>query len=124
MLLAQTPLIKGVNDSADVLRELFMGLYVAGVKPYYLLHNMPNIPAASSQRTSVRRGVELMLSLKRHISNPAMPEYIIVGKTGKKTVPLELDGTPEFQHEKNSDGYPIIRFKNWKGEWVEYLDTP
>lgn len=123
LLMCDTPLIKGINDDENILRELFMSLYIAGVKPYYLSHNMPNIPAAAMQRTSVKKGLELYNRLKRRISNPAMPEYIITHKSGKKTVPAEVDGTSEFIYTKDKNGFPIIRFKNWKGVWVEYLDA-
>ncbi len=123
LLMSDTPLIKGVNDDEKTLRELFMNLYLCGVKPYYLSHNMPNIPAAAAQRTSVRKGVRLMNRLKRRISNTAMPEYIIAQETGKKTVPESECGTPDFRYEKDKTGWPIIRFKNWKGRWVTYLDT-
>lgn len=124
LLMCDTPLIRGVNDSVQILRELFMGLYTAGVKPYYLSHNMPNIPAAESQRTSVREGLRLWNSLKRHISNPAMPEYMITHRNGKKTVPECEEGTPDFRYENNENGWPVIRFRNWKGEWCTYLDSP
>ncbi|KKR58426.1 MAG: hypothetical protein UT97_C0030G0001 [Parcubacteria group bacterium GW2011_GWC2_40_31] len=122
LLLAQIPLVKGVNDDAELLHRFFMELYASGVKPYYFLHNMPNIPAAASQRTSVKRGLELMNRLGRKISHPAMPEYIIVHRTGKRTVPIEPEGTPEFRYETDQDGHPIIRFKNWKGNWETYID--
>lgn len=121
--MAQIPLIKGVNDDPEVLHDLFMKLYAdCRVKPYYLLHDMPWTPGAAEYRTSVRKGVELMNTMKRKIPNVAIPEYIIVHHTGKKTVPLELEGTPEFQYTQNEDGHPIIRFKNWKGNWETYLD--
>lgn len=123
LLMTDTPLIKGVNDDAEILHELFMGLYLEGVKPYYLSHNMPNIPAAGSQRTSVRQGLRLYNSLKRRISNVAMPEYALDHKYGKKTVPECEDGTPDFIYTVDETGWPIIRFKNWKGEWHEYLDA-
>jgi lysine 2,3-aminomutase len=122
--MAQIPLIKGVNDDPEVLHELFMNLYSdCKIKPYYLLHNMPLTPGASEYRTSVKKGVELMNTMKRRIPNVAMPEYIIIHKTGKRTVPLEEpNGTSEFQYSKNKEGYPIINFKNWKGNWETYLD--
>ncbi len=123
LLLTDTPLIKGVNDSAEVLRELFMELYTSGVKPYYLSHNMPNIPAAAHQRTSVKRGLKLWNSLKRRISNTAMPEYIITAHSGKKTVPESEEGTPDFIYEQDQNGWPVIRFKNWKGDWAIYQDA-
>ena len=123
MLLCDTPLVRGINDDAEVLHELFMDLYTTGVKPYYLSHNMPNIPAAGMQRTSVREGVRLLNSLKRRVSNPAMPEYILTHRTGKKTVPECEDGTPDFRYEKDQNGWPVIRFKDWKGQWEIYLDA-
>jgi len=122
MLMCDTPLVKGVNDDAKILRELFMKLYAAGVKPYYLSHNMPNIPFASVQRTSVKKGLRLMNSLKRKISNPAMPEYIITHSSGKKTVPECDEGTADFIYDDDKNGWPVIRFKNWKGRWRTYVD--
>jgi lysine 2,3-aminomutase len=65
-------LLKGINDDKDTLEELFMRLYEQGIKPYYLIHCFPGIQGASQFRTSVRKGVELMNSLKRRISNIAM----------------------------------------------------
>jgi lysine 2,3-aminomutase len=123
ILLAQIPLIKGVNDDAELLRRFFFDLYVAGIKPYYFLHNMPNIPAASSQRTSIRRGVAIMTAIGRRLSHPALPEYIIVHRTGKRTVPLEMEGTSEFRYEEDESGHPIVRFKSWRGTWEKYLDA-
>jgi lysine 2,3-aminomutase len=122
LLLAQLPLLKGVNDKVEVLRVLFSGLYQLGVKPYYLFHCMPNVPAAHLQRTSVRRGVGIIKALKRHFSSPAVPEYVIAHRDGKQSVPIETNGTPEFVYKYNELGHPIISFKNWKGEWSEYLD--
>jgi lysine 2,3-aminomutase len=123
MLLADIPLIKGVNDNVSVLRKLFTGLYGVGVKPYYLSHNMPNIPHAAEQRTSVREGLVLYNKLKRRISNPAMPEYIITHKSGKKTVPECAEGTPDFVYGKDKNGWPVIHFRDWNGKWQTYLDA-
>ncbi len=123
ILMCDTPLIKGINDDKNILHTLFMSLYTAGVKPYYLSHNMPNIPFSRLQRTSVKKGLQIYNGLKRKISNPAMPEYIITHKSGKKTVPECERGTPDFIYAKDKNGFPIIRFLNWKGEWTEYLDA-
>jgi len=120
LILGQIPLLKGINDSVDILEDLLMKLYSRSVKPYYFLHPMPETPGAESFRTSVRVGVNLMRNLRRRISNPALPEYVIVHKNGKHTVPMELDGTSEFQYVSDR----LIRFRNWKGEWCEYIDAP
>ncbi len=120
---AHTPLLQGINDNAEILWELFSRLYENNIKPYYLLHTMPHTPFADRQRVSVRKGVELMKTLKRHKSNIALPEYVIVHYDGKQTVPLEINGTPEFQYTQDEQGNPIVRFLNWKGKWVEYPDV-
>jgi lysine 2,3-aminomutase len=118
LLLAQIPLLKGINDDVSILKDFFLRLYALKIKPYYLIHGMPETAGTDRFRTCVRRGVELMLDLKRKISNPALPEYIIVHAKGKHTVPLELNGTPEFQYLPNRR----VRFLNWKREWCEYMD--
>lgn len=123
LLLCDTPLIKGINDNTKTLHQLFMHLYISGIKPYYLSHNMPNIPAANTQRTSVKHGLRLYNALKRKISNTAMPEYIITHQSGKKTVPQSTTGTPDFQYIKNKNGHPVIRFKNWKNQTKTYFDA-
>ena len=118
MLLSHTPLLKGINDSVETLTTLFMRLFTLKIKPYYLLHAMPYTLGSQRFRTRVRRGVELLREIKRHFSNPAVPEYVIVHAKGKHTVPMELEGTSEFQYR-----HGVVRFRNWKGEWCEYLDA-
>ena len=121
--MAQIPLLKGINDDVAVLEELFMKLYAEfQIKPYYLYHGLPWSPAASQFRTSVRRGVQLMNRMKHRIPSVALPVFAIAHHKGKHIVPLEEEGTPEFKYEKDEAENPIIRFKNWKGDWEVYLD--
>ncbi len=122
LMVLHTPFVRGVNDNTDVLWELFSKAYSMNVKPYYLIHSMPHTPYADEQRISVRDGVKLLQPLWRNKSHIAIPEYIIVHYDGKRTVPLELGGTPEFQYVENDRGDPFVHFKNWKGKWVDYPD--
>lgn len=123
--LGQTPLLNGINNDAEILKELFMRMYTEfHIKPYYLFHSIPWSPSANDYRTSVKEGVILMKALKRHIPNVAMPEYVIVHHEGKQTVPLEEDETSRFQYAQNERGKPIVRFKNWRGNLETYLDSP
>lgn len=120
--MGQTILLKGINDDPAVLEELFMRMYSEFlIKPYYLFHAMPGEQGAEQYRTSVKKGVTLMKALKRHISNVAMPEYVIAHHNGKQAVPLEESGTPEFVYESHG-GRPTIRFMNWRGNWETYPD--
>ena len=107
----------------DTLRELFSKLYQNNVKPYYLLHSMPHTPFADQQRVSVNDGIQIMKQLRRHKSNIALPEYILVHDTGKITVPQDRQVNHYFKHEIDNEGNPIIEFLNRKREWVTYPDV-
>lgn len=86
-LVSQTVLLKGVNDTADVLEDLMRALVEARVKPYYL-HHGDLAPGTSHFRTTIREGQALVDELRRRISGLAMPTYVldIPGAFGK--VPL------------------------------------
>jgi lysine 2,3-aminomutase len=120
LFVLHTPLLRGINDDSNVLWELFAKAYGNNIKPYYLLHTLPHTPYADKQRISVRDGIRLLKPLWRHKSHIALPEYVLVHYDGKKTVPLELNGTPEFQYKRDKQGNPIVKFLNWKGKWSEY----
>ena len=71
----QAVLLKGINDSTDVLRHLFLDCYHAGIRPYYLFH-CDLTPGASHFRTSLATGIRLFRSLQGWISGPAVPRYV------------------------------------------------
>ncbi len=124
IVFANVPLLGGVNDDAVTLRRLCMGLYRRGIHAGYLYHFMPHSPEAGCFRVPVQRGVELVRSLKRHISNPAVPEYVLPHATGKYTVPLvdmdSPDGYP--RHTVDDNGFRVLELVNWQGERIRYPD--
>src|SRR5215831_19303092 len=64
-MLAQTVLLKGVNDDVE-----------ARLKPYYL-HHLDAAPGTSHFRTSIAEGRRLMRSLRGRISGIAQPTYVL-----------------------------------------------
>lgn len=122
ILFANIPLLAGVNDDAETMRELCMRLYNVGVIPHYLYHFMPFSPGSSQFRTSVRKGIDIVHALKRHITNLAVPEFVLPHHSGKYTPPLlkENERLPQWRSDK--DGNPIVSFTNWHGEEVSYPD--
>ncbi len=122
IIFANVPLLAGVNDNLDALRELCMGLYRRGVHAGYLYHFMPHTLGSASFRIPIRRGVELMRELRRHISNPAVPEYVLPHASGKYTVPLYLSPDELPCHVTGSDGLRMLEFVNWQGDRVQYPD--
>lgn len=92
-LLSQTVLLKGVNDSADALEDLFRALIRARVKPYYL-HHCDLARGAGHFRTTIAEGQALMAALRGRLSGTALPTYVldIPGGFGKVPVgPAYLD---------------------------------
>jgi lysine 2,3-aminomutase len=122
LILWRAPLLKGVNDSVEELENLLLALYERNITPYYLFHYAPYTLGRESMGLPVRHGVELLRVLRRRIPGPAVPRYTLFHITGKQDVPFDLDGTSEFCYEQDAHGKPIIRFVNWKGEWVTYPD--
>lgn len=110
----QTVLLTGVNDDPQTMRELNRGLLRLRVRPYYL-HQMDLVKGTSHFRTPVRKGLEVMASLRGHLSGMAVPYYVIDLPEGKGKVPL-LPG-----QEIGADG--IITLWTYRGEIVNYQDV-
>ncbi|MEM7443585.1 MAG: lysine-2,3-aminomutase-like protein [Pseudomonadota bacterium] len=86
-LVSQTVLLKGVNDSAAVLEQLFRDLVRARVKPYYL-HHADLAPGTSHFRTTVADGQKLVRHLRGRLSGLCQPTYVIDPPDGSGKVPI------------------------------------
>jgi lysine 2,3-aminomutase len=90
ILLSQTVLLKGVNDSPEVLIELFQKLLALGVMPYYLHH--PDLARGTAHfRPSIAEGRRIMDELRKHLSGLAVPAYMLDLPGGKGKVPIGPD---------------------------------
>ncbi|MEO9166853.1 MAG: lysine-2,3-aminomutase-like protein, partial [Aestuariivirga sp.] len=86
-LLSQSVLLKGVNDSSEVLEDLFRTLVANRVKPYYL-HQLDKAQGTSHFRVSIKRGQDLMRSLRGRLSGIAQPTYVVDIPGGHGKVPI------------------------------------
>jgi KamA family protein len=75
MVLNQSVLLSGVNDSADALAELCERLVDLRVTPYYL-HQLDRVTGAAHFEVSIERGLELMAELRRRLPGYAVPRYV------------------------------------------------
>jgi lysine 2,3-aminomutase len=87
VLLSQTVLLKGVNNDAATLAELFRRFVAMGVRPYYL-HHADLAPGTSHFRTSVEEGQALMKALRGRITGLALPTYVLDIPGGFGKVPI------------------------------------
>lgn len=86
-LLAQTVLLRGVNDTPEALEALLRACIENRVKPYYL-HQGDLAPGTSHLRTTIADGQRLMRDLRGRLSGIAQPTYVldIPGGHGKSPI--------------------------------------
>jgi lysine 2,3-aminomutase len=113
-MVSQTVLLKGINDNADTLAELFYGLLERRVKPYYLFQCDP-VLGSSSFRTPVEKGLQIIRELQGRISGLALPTFAIdaPGGGGK----ISLLSNSQFRRDGNE-----IVLTNYEGKEYRYPD--
>ncbi len=109
-LLSQTVLLKGVNDDAAVLEELFRALVRNRVRPYYLHH--PDLaPGTAHFRPSLAEGRAIVKALRGRLSGIAQPTYVLDIPGGAGKVPVG----PDYRHEDGT-------VEDWRGDRHPYPD--
>lgn len=83
----QSVLLKGVNDSADILEDLFKKLADIRVLPYYL-HQLDLAEGTNHFRVPLEQGLEFMRRLQGKVTGIALPRYMLDVPGGKGKVPL------------------------------------
>lgn len=87
LLLNQTVLLKGVNDTAQTLRALLLALGEEGVLPYYL-HHCDLVAGAEHFRTSIPEGRKIWTALRGTLPGYFIPEYVLDTPGGGGKIPL------------------------------------
>jgi lysine 2,3-aminomutase len=89
-MLAQTVLLKGVNDTPEILEALFRRLVSLRIKPYHL-HHGDLAPGTAQFRTTIGEGQALMRALQGDVSGLCLPSYVLDLPGGHGKVPLGPD---------------------------------
>jgi lysine 2,3-aminomutase len=93
-MLAQSVLLRGVNDDVETLSALMRALVECRIKPYYL-HHADLAPGTAHLRTTIAEGQALVRALHGRYSGLCQPSYVldIPGGYGKSPVgPNYLSG--------------------------------
>lgn len=109
---SQSVLLKGVNDSAQVLQALFEALLAIRVRPYYL-HQLDRVPGTAHFQVPLDQSVDLVYALRGRLSGIAMPHFMIDLPGGGGKVAL----TGASVAEKGRD---IWKIRNWQGRIYDY----
>src|SRR5213596_104471 len=107
-----TVLLKGVNDSLDVMRDLMRALLRIKVRPYYIFHCDPVI-GAGHLRTSVWKGMEIMEGLRGHLSGLGIPTYVVDSPHGGGKIPV----MPNYIISASDDA---VVLRNYEGLLIRY----
>ncbi|TFG65334.1 MAG: KamA family radical SAM protein [Spirochaetales bacterium] len=111
---SQTVLLKGVNDSVDVMKKLMQGLLKARVKPYYLYQCDP-VVGTSHFRTTVEKGIEIISGLQGHTTGYAVPTFVVDAPGGGGKIPVYANRVAGRQ---GSD----LLLTNYEGKVYSYPD--
>ncbi|MDD4464139.1 MAG: KamA family radical SAM protein [Desulfobacterales bacterium] len=109
---SQSVLLKGVNDDPRTMGRLMRALLRIRVKPYYLHHADP-VSSTGHFRTSIQKGLDIMRSLRGHLSGMCVPQYMIDLPEGGGKIPL----LPEYVKAMSCGG---IIVENYQGRTYRY----
>jgi lysine 2,3-aminomutase len=83
----QTVLLRGVNDSPQIIERLCRGLIQMRVRPYYL-YQCDLVRGVEHFRTSIRKGLEIMEYLRGRVSGIAIPLFVVDAPHGGGKIPV------------------------------------
>ena len=95
---SQSVLLRGVNDDEATLRSLFHRLLMMRVRPYYL-YACDRISGTGHFHVPVKRGIELIRSLRGFTSGYAVPQFVIDAPGGGGKVPVNPDYIESMDNE-------------------------
>ncbi len=108
----QTVLLKGVNDTPDIMTRLMRKLVRNRVRPYYIHHPDP-VAGTAHFRPSLATGLAVMRSLRGHVSGLCVPQYMIDLPGGKGKMPLLSTQIAETSENR-------VTVVNYQGEVCTY----
>lgn len=88
VLLGQSVLLRGVNDSTQALEDLFRAMLRNRVKPYYL-HQLDAAPGTARFHVPEAEGLALLRGLRGRVTGLAWPTYVREQPGGGGKVPVE-----------------------------------
>jgi lysine 2,3-aminomutase len=87
ILLGQSVLLRGVNDSVQALEDLFRAMLRHRIKPYYL-HQLDAAPGTARFLVPVTEGLALLAALRGRVTGLAFPTYVRERPNGAGKEPI------------------------------------
>jgi len=124
----QTPLIRGVNDKAEVVAELFGRLSYNGVVPYYLFLCRPTL-GNEPYIVPVEKGLEIFEEARRRLAGLAKQARLCMShRTGKIEVVGKMDNKIVFRYHRAPNPLDCGRIMMFESDptagWLEDYMRP
>lgn len=110
----QSVLLRGVNDSPDVMKELCHALQRIMVRPYYLFQCDP-VTGVEHFRTSIWKGMEIIEMMRGYTGGLAIPTFVVDAPGGGGKIPLQ-----PFYLLSVTDKDVLLR--NYEGMIIKYFN--
>lgn len=111
----QSVLLRGINDTVEVMRAHVQKLLLCRVRPYYL-YQCDLIAGSAHFRTSVQKGLEITEGLRGYTTGYAVPTFAIDAPGGGGKVPA----SPDYVLSRNAERVVI---RNYEGKIFEYPEA-
>ena len=110
----QSVLLKGINDTPDVMKDLCHALQRIMVRPYYLFQCDP-VRGVEHFRTSIWRGIEIMETMRGYTGGLAIPAFVVDAPGGGGKIPLQ----PFYLLSVNERD---VLLRNYEGMIIKYYN--
>lgn len=110
----QTVLLKGVNDSVEVMKELMQRLLTARVRPYYI-YMCDQVAGAEHFKTTIETGLEIIKGLRGWTSGLAIPHFVVDAPGGGGKIPL----LPEYVVRITDDEIVLRNYRGKRYRWKQ-----
>ncbi|MCD6383183.1 MAG: KamA family radical SAM protein [Thermoplasmata archaeon] len=123
ILANQTPLIRGLNDSVEVLTALFRKLSFIGVPPYYVFQCRPTV-GNKYFAVPIERGLEILEETKKNCSGLAKRARFIMSHTTGKIEIVGMTDTHIYMKymsavDESMYGKLMVFRRNPNAYWLE-----
>ena len=110
----QTVLLRGINDSIEVMRDLCHKLQRIMVRPYYLFQCDP-VRGVEHFRTNIWKGIEIMEMLRGYTGGLCIPSFMVDTPGGGGKIPLQ----PFYMLSVTDKD---VLFRNYEGMIIKYFN--
>ncbi|MBE0451098.1 MAG: lysine 2,3-aminomutase [Clostridia bacterium] len=108
----QSVLLKGINDSVHIMRDLLHELVMMRVRPYYI-YQCDLSTGIEHFRTPVSKGIEIIEGLRGHTSGYCIPTFVVDAPGGGGKIPV----MPQYLISQSPDK---VILRNYEGVITTY----